>query len=194
MSLRARPAGPPARRVRPTHRGVGRSSSPAAERVSDDLRRGAAPFLSDRRRTAALITAATAALSMVGLYQFGVLRSVPELPLPGLDADAVDASGEAYALLSTPDSAIGVASAGVTLALVGMGNSDRWREHPVLPLLTAAKVAADAAGALLLFAEQATKHRRFCSWCTVAAVCNVLAVPATVPEARAAWRSLRGGR
>jgi len=41
-------------------------------------------------------------------YQLGLLRRVPELPLPGVDADAVDASGEAYVLFGTPDSALGL--------------------------------------------------------------------------------------
>ena len=45
------------------------------------------------------------------------LRRVPEPPLPFLGADAVDAAGEAYQRLKTPDAAIGLPSAGVTLAL-----------------------------------------------------------------------------
>ncbi len=49
---------------------------------------------------------------MVGLYQFGLIRSVPEPPLPGVDADWVDASGEVYAVLHTPDAALGITSAG----------------------------------------------------------------------------------
>lgn len=43
--LRRRPAGTPAATPRPGSGGVGRSTSAAAERVSDDLRRGAGEFL-----------------------------------------------------------------------------------------------------------------------------------------------------
>ncbi len=61
---------------------------------------------------------------MVALYQFGILRRLPEPPLPGVDAERVDASGEAYALLRTPDAALGLTSAGITLALTGGADGD----------------------------------------------------------------------
>nr|WP_166757414.1 vitamin K epoxide reductase family protein [Modestobacter marinus] len=189
---RRRPAGPEAASVRPRSGGIGRSSSPAAERVSDDLRRGAGDFLEQRRRVAGLTSLASAALGVVGLYQFGVLRRVPELPLPFLGADAVDAAGEAYQELRTPDAALGLLSAGVTLVLAGMGDRNRARTMPWVPLALAAKTAADAGGGLYLFAEQVTKHRKVCSWCTVAAVAQVATLPFALPEARAALRRLRG--
>jgi uncharacterized membrane protein len=159
--------------------------------VSDALRRGSGPFLDGRRRTALLQTGAAGALAVVGLYQFGVLRSVPEPSWPGLGADQVDASGEAYQMLRTPDAAIGIASAGVSLVLAGMGSAKRHEEQPWIPLLLLAKSLADAAGASYLFAEQLTKHKKVCSWCTVSAGLLFATVPAVWPEARAAWRAWR---
>ena len=191
MTTRSRPAGPPAASVRPIHRGVGRPGSPAAEAVSDALRREDGLFLDRRRRMAALQTGTAGALAVVGLYQFGLLRSVPEPPLPGLAADRVDASGEAYELLHTPDSALGIVSAGISLVLAGMGGPERHREHPVIPLALLAKSVLDAASGLFLTAEQLTKHRRLCSWCTVSAALLVATVPTALPEARAAWRAWR---
>lgn len=90
-------AGPPAREVRGSG-GIGRSSSEAAERVSDDLRRGASVHLTRRRRQTALLLGATAAMGVISLYQTGILRRLPDPPLPGVDSDSVDASGEAYGL------------------------------------------------------------------------------------------------
>jgi uncharacterized membrane protein len=191
-SVRSRPAGPPAASVRPRSAGIGRSSSPAAERVSDDLRRGAGSFLEQRRRIAGLTSLASAALGVVALYQFGLIRRVPEPSLPFLGADAVDASGEAYQQLKTPDAALGLLSAGITLVLAGMGDRDRARTQPWLPLALAAKTAADAGGGLYLLAEQVTKHRKVCSWCTVAAVAQLATLPIALPEARAAVRRLAG--
>ena len=191
MTTRAHPAGPPAADVRPRSRGVGRPGSPAAEAVSDALRRGDGPFLDERRRMALLQTGVAGALAVVGLYQFGLIRSVPEPRLPGLDADRVDASGEAYELLHTPDSALGIVSAGVSLVLAGMGGPQRHREHPVIPLALLAKSLFDAGGGLFLTAEQLTKHRRLCSWCTASAVLLLATVPTALPEARAAWRAWR---
>lgn len=191
VTTRDRPAGPPAARVRPSHDGVGRGTSEASEAVSDALRRQDSAHLSGRRRVALLQTIAAWALSLVGLYQFGLIRRVPEPAVPGLDADAVDASGEAYVLLRTPDSALGIASAGVTLALAGMGGARRAEEQPLIPLALLAKTVVDAAGGLYLTAEQLTKHRKICSWCTVSAIALLASVPAAYPEARDAWRELR---
>ncbi len=191
MQTRSRPAGPPAASIRPGSGGVGRGSSPAAEAVSDALRRGDSPFLDGRRRTAVLQTAAAATLAVVGLYQFGVLRTVPEPSWPGLDADRVDASGEAYAMFNTPDATLGIASAGVSLVLAGMGSAKRHQEQPWIPLALLAKSVLDATGGVYLFAEQVTKHKRVCSWCTVSAGLLVATVPAVLPEARAAWQAWR---
>ena len=193
LTTRSHPSGPPAAAVRPGSGGVGRAGSRAAERVSDDLRRGRGDHLSQRRAIAGLDLLATLALGVVGAYQFGLLKRVPEPSLPGLGADAVDASAEAYEMLRTPDSAIGLASAAVTLVLAGMGDRDRARDMPLVPLALAAKAALDAAGGAYLFAEQVTKHKKVCSWCTVAALAQIATVPLALPEARTAWRRLRSG-
>jgi uncharacterized membrane protein len=128
----------------------------------------------------------------VAAYQNGLIRHLPEPPLPGLGAEDVDAAGEAYQYLKTPDAALGLASQAVTLVLAGMGSRHRASERPWVPLAMAAKVVLDAAGGAYLTVEQATKHKRFCSWCLTAAVANIAAVPMVLPEARVAWRALRG--
>lgn len=192
--VRQRPAGPPAADVAGRPGGVGRSTSDAAEAVSDDLRRGAGELLDRRRRLARLSLTSIAALSGVAAYQTGVLRLIPEPPIGLLDADAVDASGEAYQQLKTSDAALGVASSAVTLALIAMGDARRAKEKPWVPLAMAAKVGLDALGGIYLTAEQATKHRRFCGWCLVASAAYVAMVPQALPEARVAFRRLRAGR
>lgn len=191
LRTRTRPAGPPAQQVRPRPHSIGRGTSPAAEAVSDALRRFDDPLLTSRRRVAGLSLVATGALGVVALYQYGLLRRVPEPPLPFLDADSVDATGSAYLLLHTPDAALGMASYAATLALAGMGAADRHVTAPWLPLLLAGKVALDAVSSGFLTAEQLSGHRKLCSWCTTAAAASLLSVPAVLPEARAAWRVLR---
>ncbi len=183
-------AGPPAREARGSG-GIGRSSSKAAERVSDDLRRGSSEHLTRRRRQTALVLGATAAMEIIALYQTGILRRLPDPPIPGVDSDKVDASGEAYVFLRTPDATLSIANYGVTLALIGMGSADRWRDRPLIPLLAAAKLASDAAGGAVLTAEQVTRHRALCAYCLAAAAASVAALAQALPEARAAWRRLR---
>ncbi len=189
---RIRPAGPPAAAARPGSGGIGRTGSPYAESVSDALRRQASPDLTRRRRTAGLGLASIGALGVVTAYQVGLLRHVPEPAVPGLSADRVDASGEAYQLLGTPDGALGIASYAVTVALAAMGAADRADKQPWIPLLAAAKAGLDLVSGGYLFAEQVTRHKKICSWCTVAAVASVVAFPQTLPEAGRALRTLRG--
>lgn len=190
---RAKPSGPPAHEARGQAGGIGRSTSAAAEAVSDALRRQSDPFLDRRRRIAGLTLGAMGSLGVVAAYQFGLLRHLPEPPLPGLDADRVDASGEAYQLFKTPDAAVGLASYAATLVLVGMGGPQRSSARRWLPVATLAKVAGDAAFGLYLTLEQGTKHRRFCSWCLLAAAASLSTVPLALPEATAAWRRRRSG-
>ena len=191
---RRHPAGPPARLVRGRPVGIGRRSSAAAERVSDDLRRGGGPLLERRRRAGRLSLAASGALGVVAAYQLGLVERPPEPRLPFLGAREVDASGEAYHLLKTPDAALGLVSQAVTLVLVGAGTRRRPVERPALPLALAAKALADAAFAGWLTVEQVSKHRRLCSWCLLAAAANLATVPQVLPEARQAWRALTARR
>ncbi|WP_217624158.1 vitamin K epoxide reductase family protein [Streptomyces sp. TRM64462] len=174
--------------------GPGRGSPPAAERVSDDLRLGRGGFLGERRAVAGLVLGASVSYGVVALYQFGLVRRLPEPPLPGVDAERVDATGEAYALLRTPDAAVALASAGITLVLTGAGGRLRHRDHPWLVLLAAGKAVGDAGAAAVLFVEQVAGHRAVCSWCTLAALCHVAAVPPALKEARAALSALGGTR
>lgn len=178
----------------PSGDGIGRSSSPAAERVSRDLRTGAGDLLRRRRRVGGLALGAMGSLGMVTAYQMGLLRHLPEPPVGPFDADRVDASGEAYQYLKTPDGALGLASYAATLALAGMGSARRAEERPWVPLALTAKVALDVVSSLYLTAEQLSRHRRLCSWCLGAAAASVAMVPQVLPEARLAWGELAGRR
>ncbi|MDQ3151632.1 MAG: vitamin K epoxide reductase family protein [Actinomycetota bacterium] len=191
MPVRLRPSGPPAASV-PARGGIGRGSSAYAERVSDDLRRGASADLVRRRRATALTLLATGALAVAEAYPGGAAAPRPRATAAVARRRPRRASGEAYRLFGTPDAALGIASFGATLVLHGAGPGDRAESRPWLPLLAAAKTVGDAAASVFLFAEQVSGHRRLCSWCTLAAVANVAAVPAVLPEARRALRALQG--
>ena len=171
-------------------KGIGRPSSPAAERVSSDLRTGGGDLLRRRRRMGGLTLSAMGSLGLVTAYQMGLLHHLPEPTIGPFDADRVDASGEAYQYLKTPDGALGLANFAATLVLVGMGSARRAEERPWIPIALAAKVALDAVSSLYLTVEQVTKHRRLCSWCLGAAAASVAMVPQVVPEARLAWGEL----
>lgn len=166
-------------------------SKPSARQLSETLRKGAGPFLAGRRRIAALMLGASASMGVIAAYQMGLIRHLPDLPLPGFDADEVDASAQAYRYGSAPDGTWGLLNYAATLVLAAMGGADRAERYPWLPVALAAKVGADAAGAAKLTVDQWTKHRAFCGWCLAAAGATFAALPAALPEAKAAWRRLR---
>ncbi len=159
--------------------------------LSEELREGSGEFLDKRRGIVALALAAAGAMGLIALYQIGIIKHLPEPPIPGLDADKVDASDEAYAFLETPDAFIGLGSYAVTVGLAAMGGEDRARTQPWIPLALLAKTTADAAQAAKLTVDQWTKHRAVCLWCLLAAAATFAALPLAVPEALSAARSLR---
>lgn len=159
--------------------------------LSRELRHGEGAFLARRRGIAGLSLVSIGAMGLLTLYQMGIMKRVPEPPISGLDADTVDAVPEAYAILATPDAALGLGSYTVTLTLAAMGGPDRVRLTPWIPLALAAKIVADAAAAAKLTRDQWTKHRAFCFWCLLATAASFTTIPLIVPEARAAVRHLR---
>lgn len=130
-------------------------------------------------------------MGLVSLYKTGIVPHLPDPPLPGFDSDKADASGEAYETFKTPDATLGIASYGTTPALIGMGAADRDHGQPWIPLLAAAKLTYDSAGAAWLTAEQVTKHRALCFYCLLASGATWAALAQALPEARSAWQSLR---
>lgn len=163
------------------------------EELSEQLREGSGEFLERRRKIARLALLAAGSMGVISLYQIGVIKHLPDPPLPGFDSDRVDASEEAYSMFQMPDGPIGLGSYAATLGLAAMGGKDRAEEHPLIPLALAAKVAFDALQAGKLTVDQITEHRALCSYCLVAAGATFATVPLVLPEALVALRALRRG-
>lgn len=161
-----------------------------AKQLSRELREGDSKFLRNRRGVVALSTVACASMGVIALYQMGVIRHLPEPPLPHLDADKVDASAEAFEKLHTPDAVLGLGSYAATMSLAAMGGAERHKEMPWIPIALAAKVAFDVANAAKLSVDQWTKHKAFCFWCLIAAGATFAMAPLVVEETRAAFRAI----
>ncbi len=158
--------------------------------LSRELRHGSGEFIDRRRKAAGLALVSAGSMALISLYQMGVIDHLPEPPLPYLNADKVDASGEAYEKLAMPDAVLGLSSYATTLMLIAAGGTDRERTAPWLPVALAAKAMLDAAQAGKLTWDQWAKHRAFCSWCLLAAGATFATVPLVIPEAREALRHL----
>lgn len=144
---------------------------------------GGDPFAAGRRRSGRCSLAAAAVLGGLALYQLGIVRRLPDPPGEVWDAERVDASGEAYWILSAADAPLGVASFSATALLAGLGGPDRPRW---LVRLWGAKLALDAGYALVLAAEQPLRYRRLCVYCLITTAFAVAAVPPARGEVRAA--------
>ena len=57
-----------------------------AEDLSRELRQTSDPTMSRRRGVIALSLAAAGSMGLIALYQSGLIRHIPEPPLPALDA------------------------------------------------------------------------------------------------------------
>ena len=160
------------------------SDIPTAQKLARTWRRGKTPSLRRRRHTATTALASTTVMAGLSIYQLGVIRRLPELPLPGFDANRVDASAQAYQLLGSPDATLGVVSYSVTAALAVLGGE---KPPPALTALVAGKAAIDLGWAAKLTLDQATKHRAACSWCLLATSLTVATFVNAAAELRANW-------
>ena len=165
-----------------------------ARSLSSDLRYSHHPFMKSRRAIFALYLGAGASLGTISLYQMGVLKHLPEPKLPKFNAERVNSSPEAYAILSAPDGVLGFASYAATMALVAMGASDRVERNPALPLVMAVKIGVDALNATRLAVDEWKNHRSFCSWCLLAVAATFAAVPLAIPESNEALKRLKKRR
>lgn len=160
--------------------------------LSWQLREASYPFLRERRGVISLSLVASVALSVIGLYQMGILKRLPEPRLPRFDAEQVNRSAEAYRWLETPDAFLGLGSYVATMTLAAMGGPNRAERQPWIPLALAVKVGLDAALAGFQIMTQGRKLHIWCSWCLLTSAATFGSVPLVVPEARAALKRLRG--
>lgn len=159
--------------------------------LSRQLRLGKSDALGRRRQISVLTLISIGSMAIVSLYQLGIIKHLPEPPLPKMDADKIDAAAEAYEILWMPDAVLGLGSYAVTLGLAAMGTGDRARNRPWIPLALAAKTLVDSLAAGKLTVDQWTKHKAFCFWCLLAAATSIATLPLSVPEAREAWGRFR---
>ncbi|HEY3228628.1 MAG TPA: vitamin K epoxide reductase family protein [Roseiflexaceae bacterium] len=119
--------------------------------------------MSCRRWIVGLSLANAALLAFLSLYQVGILRRLPDPPLPLIDSNRVDAGRDAYARFWMPDGILGALAYLVTAALAAMGGKDRWSEGLWwVVLLLAAKILFEVYNAAKLTVISWAHYRAFC--------------------------------
>ena len=156
--------------------------------LSKQLREGQSADLNRRRWIIGLSFLGCAAAKIVGLYQVGIVKRLPDPPLEVFDSTRVDASDYAYKRLQTPDAFLMLGSYATTAALAAAGGENRAEENRALPLALAAKTAVDCVTALELSREEWGENKALCFYCQVATVCSFVSLALAIPEAARAWR------
>lgn len=167
--------------------------APAA--LSRQLRYGQGRLITHRRVGVAMSLVSAACMGLIALYQMGLIRQVPEPRWPGLDADRIHGSDQAYAILRTPDGVLGFGSFALSLMLAAAGGLDRTTRSPWLPLAWSAKAIGDALMALKLTLDEAFRYRTFSLWALLATGATLATVPMALIEAAAAMeKPIRSAR
>jgi uncharacterized membrane protein len=113
---------------------------------------------------------ALATLVPVLLHQVGVVEHLPDPPGEWFASDKITESKAAHPL-GIPDAALGLASYGVTMALLLAA-----RKHRAVRPLLAVKLAGDAGMAGFNVVRQVVSFGKICSWCTGTAVATAVMV------------------
>jgi hypothetical protein len=129
-------------------------------------------FIAHRRMAVVLTVLGMTSLAVISLYQVGILKHLPEPPLPGLDAERVNGSAEAYKILNTPDAVLGLGSYAATLGLEALGGADTFQ-------------------AARLTRKSWINFQAFSFYSLVTVAATFLTLPVVLPEALSAWRKIR---
>ncbi|MBD3881052.1 vitamin K epoxide reductase family protein [Phormidium tenue FACHB-886] len=160
--------------------------------LSRELREGTSPDLERRRWIMGLSMVGTTMAQIVTLYQTGVLKELPDLPIPFVDSDRVDAAPYAYSRLNTPDGPLMLINYGITAWLASTGGENRARENPLIPIAMGAKILIDSVAATELAREEWSENKAFCEYCQVATLCSFASLALAAPEVITAVQTLLG--
>lgn len=162
-------------------------AAPAAARRT--LRESRAPEVILRRAIIAASLVGIASMGLIALFQGGLLRRLPDLPLEDFRSDEVNASDTAYGW-GMPDSPISIGAHAASLAAATIGAEDRAEKQPWLPLAASA-VALPAAvtSARYLFYDMPVREKGWCPYCIVDALAHMAVLGFTFWESRKALRA-----
>lgn len=154
-------------------------------RLSRELRHGRGRDLRRRRWMIGLSLFGAAMGGVVGAYQTGLVRRLPDPPIGPFDSERVDASDYAYKRLDVPDGFLMLGTYAVTAGLASAGPADRAEAQPWLPIATAAKALYDVQTNMRLAREEWQENQALCAYCQAANLATLATAALALPEA---WR------
>ncbi|MFN8492778.1 MAG: vitamin K epoxide reductase family protein [Caldilineaceae bacterium] len=161
--------------------------------LSYELRKAVTPHLTRRRWIIGLSFFGAAMAQLVALYQTGIIKRLPDPPLPLIDSNKVDASTYAYKRRDTPDGLMMLSTYATTALLAGAGGKDRVQQKPWLPLAMGAKLLYDTVQVVRLGGEEWAENKALCFYCQTASLATLasllLAIPEVTQAAQKLWSS-----
>ena len=143
-----------------------------------------------RRAIIGLSLLGMGAMTMVSLFQTGVIKHLPDPPIDGFDSDKVNSSETAYAL-GVPDGTLSLASLAANIPLAAFGGENRAEEQPIVPILAAGKAVVEALVAGWYFYQMVAVEKTLCGYCITGALANMGIAVLSLPEAIEALEMLR---
>ena len=154
--------------------------------LSKNLREGEGDELKARRKIVILSLLGIGAGQIVSLYQFGILKKLPDPPISIFDSTKVNAGEYAYKRLAVPDAFLMMATYATTAILAGMGESKRAEKAPLLPILMGGKILLDVVTNLVLATEEYKGSKKLCFYCQSATVVSLVSLFLAWPEVKKA--------
>lgn len=139
--------------------------------LRDELRAGISEDLGRRRKIIALSTLGLVDFSIISLYQTGIIKRLPDIPLPVFDSNKVNAAKDAY-MMGVPDGPVSATVYGLTMVLAAAMGSESTGRKPVLDVLLGGAIAGNAAGAVFYMYDMIFKQKKICLYCVTGALIN----------------------
>ncbi|MEX2572681.1 MAG: vitamin K epoxide reductase family protein [Balneolaceae bacterium] len=110
----------------------------------------------------------------VSLYQMGVIRHLPDIPVKWFDSDKVNASGDAH-VAGMPDGPVSLMMYAANLVCTA-GAIRRKKQWNVMDCLVAGNTLGQAAGGAYYLYKMAAEQKRVCLYCITGAAINFATV------------------
>jgi len=165
------------------------TGGPEPQELRRELQERETKSLRRRRAIVGLSLLGMGAMTMVSLFQTGVIKHLPDPPIDSFDSDKVNSSDTAYAL-GVPDGTLSLASLAANIPIAAFGGANRVAERPLVPLLSAGKALIEAGIAGWYFYQMAAVEKKWCGYCITGALCNFGIAALTLPEAVEALETL----
>ena len=151
-----------------------------SEQIKKTLRDGNNDDLERRRKIIFLSAIGMIDFSIISLYQTGVIKTLPDIPLSIFDSNKVNASKAAYQM-GVPDGPVSLLTYSAVTVLASAKGTKASGRKPVLDVALGAAVVANAIGAVSYLNNMIFKQKKICLYCVTGAAINIASAIIVAP-------------